>query len=240
MAAGGPGASRRCATPPGSSTCVQIAEDGARRRARLVGGHRPAAPRAAVPRALGCRPGGALDGLPHRLARHPAGGRHLPRGLPGLPVRDAARRRRLESGTRGPGRLPARQGPVAARRGGHHRHDRARGAGHRLDGRDPAAPAGCWTPASASSWDSRSTCWCGHRCATAPPGRRPTRSRTTSRGCCARWPTGSVPTWRPADVDQWVRGCREVDLRIDRAWQLRPQARESGRLNPRRSRDPPA
>ena len=40
----------------------------------------------------------------------------------------------------------------------------------------------------------------------------------------------------PADVDQWVRGCREVDLRIDRAWQLLYQARESGRLNPRRSR----
>ena len=40
----------------------------------------------------------------------------------------------------------------------------------------------------------------------------------------------------PADVDQWVRGCREVDLRIDEAWQLLYQARESGRLNPRRSR----
>jgi uncharacterized membrane protein YccC len=40
----------------------------------------------------------------------------------------------------------------------------------------------------------------------------------------------------PADVDQWVRDCREVDLRIDRAWQLLSQAQESGRLNPRRSR----
>ena len=40
----------------------------------------------------------------------------------------------------------------------------------------------------------------------------------------------------PTDVDHWVRGCREVDLRIDRAWQLLYQARESGRLNPRRSR----
>jgi uncharacterized membrane protein YgaE (UPF0421/DUF939 family) len=39
----------------------------------------------------------------------------------------------------------------------------------------------------------------------------------------------------PADVEEWMRRCREVDLDIDHAWVLLRQARESSRLNPRRS-----
>lgn len=38
------------------------------------------------------------------------------------------------------------------------------------------------------------------------------------------------------ETDRWVRRIRGVDLRIDEAWRLLWQARESGRLNPRRSR----
>ncbi len=38
------------------------------------------------------------------------------------------------------------------------------------------------------------------------------------------------------ETDGWVRDLRRVDLRIDQAWRLLWQARESGRFNPRRSR----
>jgi uncharacterized membrane protein YgaE (UPF0421/DUF939 family) len=38
------------------------------------------------------------------------------------------------------------------------------------------------------------------------------------------------------ETDGWVRQLRTVDLRIDQAWRLLWQARESGRFNPRRSR----
>src|SRR4051812_45827738 len=39
----------------------------------------------------------------------------------------------------------------------------------------------------------------------------------------------------PADVQEWLRRCREVDVDIDHAWALLRQAQESSRLNPRRS-----
>ncbi len=39
----------------------------------------------------------------------------------------------------------------------------------------------------------------------------------------------------PDDVEEWLRSCREVDVDIDHAWGLLRQARESSRLNPRRS-----
>jgi uncharacterized membrane protein YgaE (UPF0421/DUF939 family) len=36
-------------------------------------------------------------------------------------------------------------------------------------------------------------------------------------------------------VEGWIRRCRELDVRVDEAWRLLRQARESSRLNPRRS-----
>lgn len=39
----------------------------------------------------------------------------------------------------------------------------------------------------------------------------------------------------PKDVKAWIRGVRKVDVHIDQAWRLLWQAKESGRLNPRRS-----
>jgi uncharacterized membrane protein YccC len=39
---------------------------------------------------------------------------------------------------------------------------------------------------------------------------------------------------REEDVTSWIRRTREIDADIDRAWALLRQARESGRLNPRR------
>ena len=47
--------------------------------------------------------------------------------------------------------------------------------------------------------------------------------------------TGLDKDLDPADVEEWMRRCREVDLDIDHAWVLLRQARESSRLNPRRS-----
>jgi uncharacterized membrane protein YccC len=39
----------------------------------------------------------------------------------------------------------------------------------------------------------------------------------------------------PADVDGWIAKTNELDRAIDRAWSVLAQARESGRLNPRRA-----
>jgi len=47
--------------------------------------------------------------------------------------------------------------------------------------------------------------------------------------------TGLGPDLEPADTLPWVRRLREVDIRVDEAWHLLSQARESGRMNPRRS-----
>ena len=47
--------------------------------------------------------------------------------------------------------------------------------------------------------------------------------------------TGLVPDLEPADTRPWVTRLREVDTRIDEAWGLLSQARESGRMNPRRT-----
>ena len=47
---------------------------------------------------------------------------------------------------------------------------------------------------------------------------------------------GSRARPREADVEAWIRRCREVDVDIDEGWGLLRQAQESSRLNPRRSR----
>lgn len=39
----------------------------------------------------------------------------------------------------------------------------------------------------------------------------------------------------PRDAKAWIRGIRRVDVHIDQAWRLLWQAKESGRMNPRRS-----
>jgi uncharacterized membrane protein YgaE (UPF0421/DUF939 family) len=52
----------------------------------------------------------------------------------------------------------------------------------------------------------------------------------------AEMAAGVGPDLEPADTRPWVRRLREVDVRIDEAWHLLSQARESGRMNPRRSR----
>ena len=54
-------------------------------------------------------------------------------------------------------------------------------------------------------------------------------------GVLAEMATGLGPDLEPADTLPWVRRLREVDVRIDEAWSLLSQARESGRMNPRRS-----
>ena len=46
---------------------------------------------------------------------------------------------------------------------------------------------------------------------------------------------GLGPDVEDAAVDGWVSSCRRIDVHVDEAWQLLTQARESGRLNPRRS-----
>ncbi len=48
--------------------------------------------------------------------------------------------------------------------------------------------------------------------------------------------SGLGPDLGSSDVEGWMRRCREVDVRIDEAWGLLRQAKESSRLNPRRSR----
>jgi uncharacterized membrane protein YgaE (UPF0421/DUF939 family) len=47
--------------------------------------------------------------------------------------------------------------------------------------------------------------------------------------------TGLVPDLEPEDTRPWVTRLREIDVRVDEAWSLLSQARESGRMNPRRS-----
>ena len=47
---------------------------------------------------------------------------------------------------------------------------------------------------------------------------------------------GLGPDLEAADAQAWTRQLRGVDLRIDEAWRLLGEARESSRLNPRRSR----
>ena len=47
---------------------------------------------------------------------------------------------------------------------------------------------------------------------------------------------GVRPELQPSDAEAWVGGLRRLDERIDETWRLLGQARESGRLNPRRSR----
>ena len=47
---------------------------------------------------------------------------------------------------------------------------------------------------------------------------------------------GTDPGTTAAEAEPWVSDLRRLDLRIDEAWQLLRQARESSRLNPRRSR----
>jgi uncharacterized membrane protein YccC len=47
---------------------------------------------------------------------------------------------------------------------------------------------------------------------------------------------GISPDLESADAEPWLRELRDLDTRIDEAWQLLRQARESSRLNPRRSR----
>jgi uncharacterized membrane protein YccC len=47
---------------------------------------------------------------------------------------------------------------------------------------------------------------------------------------------GISPDLESADAEPWLRDLRGLDTRIDEAWQLLRQARESTRLNPRRSR----
>ncbi len=44
------------------------------------------------------------------------------------------------------------------------------------------------------------------------------------------------PDLAVADAEAWVTRLRQVDVRIDEAWRLLGEARESGRFNPRRSR----
>ena len=41
--------------------------------------------------------------------------------------------------------------------------------------------------------------------------------------------------WGPADVDDWIGKTNALDRAIDRAWSVLAEARESGRLNPRRA-----
>jgi uncharacterized membrane protein YccC len=48
--------------------------------------------------------------------------------------------------------------------------------------------------------------------------------------------SGLGPDLASSGVEGWMRRCREVDVRIDEAWGLLRQAKESSRLNPRRSR----
>jgi uncharacterized membrane protein YccC len=48
--------------------------------------------------------------------------------------------------------------------------------------------------------------------------------------------SGLRPELSPEEAEQWVVRLRAVDVRVDEAWGLVRQARESSRLNPRRSR----
>ena len=44
------------------------------------------------------------------------------------------------------------------------------------------------------------------------------------------------PDLASGDVEDWIRRCRALDVRVDEGWGLLRQAKESSRLNPRRSR----
>jgi uncharacterized membrane protein YccC len=52
----------------------------------------------------------------------------------------------------------------------------------------------------------------------------------------AEMAAGLGPNLEADGVEEWVAKLREVDVRIDEAWRLLGQARESSRMNPRRSR----
>ena len=52
----------------------------------------------------------------------------------------------------------------------------------------------------------------------------------------AQLASGLRPSSTPEEAEQWTRELRLVDVRVDEAWGLVRQARESSRLNPRRSR----
>ncbi len=52
----------------------------------------------------------------------------------------------------------------------------------------------------------------------------------------AQLASGLRPELEPEEAEQWTRDLRLVDVRVDEAWGLVRQARESSRLNPRRSR----
>ncbi len=75
---------------------------------------------------------------------------------------------------------------------------------------------------------------CGRRCATAARPPRSTSSTIASASCCATWPPDCSATGEP-DVDDWIARTRALDEEIAEAWQVLGQARESGRLNPRRA-----
>ncbi len=47
---------------------------------------------------------------------------------------------------------------------------------------------------------------------------------------------GLGPNLEAEGVEEWVAKLREVDVRVDEAWRLLGQAKESSRMNPRRSR----
>ena len=46
---------------------------------------------------------------------------------------------------------------------------------------------------------------------------------------------GALPDGSAPDVDDWIARTRELDEEITEAWRVLGQARESGRLNPRRA-----
>ncbi|MBV9830483.1 MAG: FUSC family protein [Marmoricola sp.] len=48
--------------------------------------------------------------------------------------------------------------------------------------------------------------------------------------------SGLSPELRPEETQEWVDHLRRIDVRVDEAWGLVRQARESSRFNPRRSR----
>ncbi|MCW2847362.1 MAG: hypothetical protein JWR90_1336 [Marmoricola sp.] len=52
----------------------------------------------------------------------------------------------------------------------------------------------------------------------------------------AEMSAGMSPDLEPADTEPWISRLRRLDTRIDEAWRLLGQARESGRFNLRRSR----
>ena len=136
------------------------------------------------------------------------------------------------------GRVPARAAPLAARRGDHHRHDRHRRPGdqrHR-----PLQPAGQPAARHHGRRRGRPAGQPAGLAAAARPGRL-----GAGRASCPHELAGraggdgrraSARTCTPEDAGaRGSRGCATVDVRIDEAWRLLGQARESSRFNPRRS-----